>query len=371
MSTRIAVSTVRRHVTPEERSGFLRVIDLASRRKLLEAPVPESLHRAIDPNPRGGYRGAKGLSVHGDRLAAANSERVFVFDRSWALSADLTHPRMGSVHDVLAEENAIWITCTNCDLLLELGWDGTPRSSWTWRRDSELARVLGYRHPPRLDEECDYRDPRSTKGRLLSLVQLNAVARHQGRLLVSFGRVLPRRAYLRKRVATALERLGLGVRSRNGARSRSTGTLPTASEPHSTFAVIAVGDAGKSEVVYRVAGVAVPNHNLLSTGDRLLFNDTHGGRLVEIDLEEGLETRSALVPGSPSFARGLARLDDNVFLVGSQRPAAVHVLDLEDNRVVDTFALSEDPRESVYAIAVLPDSFDDPPPRLDFQVAQP
>ena len=69
-------------------------------------------------------------------------------------------------------------------------------------------------------------------------------------------------------------------------------------------------------------------------------------------------------PGSPSFARGLAALGGGRYAVGSQAPAAVHVVDLDRGAVVRTIDLGGEPTESVYAIAALPDAFGDPPDRL-------
>jgi hypothetical protein len=363
MAARVAVTSIVRQAGPGERSGFLRVLDLEARRVVSETPVPESAFRAIDPNPRGGYRGAKGIGVLEDRLAVANSERVFVFRSSWQLAADLTHPWLGSVHDLLAEEDGILVTCTNCDLLLRLGWDGRVLDRWTWREDPPLARMLGYRRPPGFDPDTDYRDPRSTRGRVLSLVQLNAVARDGERLVLSFGRIVPPRVYLRKRVAAAAGRLGISPVERTAPRPSR---LPVGEEPGSAFALVALGDDRTAEVVYRVGGVSVPNHNVLLAGGRVLYNDTDGGRLVEADVGQSAETRAVKVPGDPSYARGLASLGGDRYLVGSQRPAAVHVIDLAERRAVDSFALSADARESVYAVAVLPETFEDPPPKIAF-----
>jgi hypothetical protein len=363
MAVRVAVTSIVRHTGPGERSGFLRVLDLDERRILSETPLPESAFRAIDPNPRGGYRGAKGIGVLPDRLAVANSERVFLFDPAWRLQGDLTHPWLGSIHDLLAEPEAMWVTCTNCDLLLRLGWDGQVLERWTWREDRALARALGYRRPPRFDPGTDYRDPRSTRGSVLSLVQLNAVVRDGDRVLLSFGRIVPWTTYLRKRAAAAAGRLGLSPPARVPA---GPSRLPAGREAGSAFALVALAEDRSAKIAYRVEDIAVPNHNLLAAGGHVLYNDTDGGRLVELDLGRRTETRAVVVPGDPSYARGLAALGGDRYLVGSQRPAAVHVLDLGAGNTVGSVGLSDDDRESVYAVAVLPDTFDDPPPQLAF-----
>jgi hypothetical protein len=360
---RVGVTSIVRHAVPGERSGYFRVIDLESRKVVSETALPESASREIDPNPRGGYRGAKGIGLHGDRIVIANSERLFVFDRSWRLEADLTHHYMGSVHDVLAEQESIWVTCTNCDLLLRLGWDGEVLDEWTWREDPVLARSLGYGRAPPFDRSRDYRDPRSAGAALPSLVQLNALARDGQRLLVSFGRVLPRRAYLRKHVAATAARLRIPLPERPATRPSR---LPAGAEPGSSSALVALEQNGAADVVYRAGDATVPSHNVLVAEGCVLYNDTCGGRLVELDRAAWTERRSVAVPGEASFPRGLARLAGDRYLVGSQRPAAVHVLDLAEGRAVDTFPFSDDERESVYALAVLPGSLDEPPPRVAF-----
>jgi hypothetical protein len=367
-ASRIAVTSIVRHAEPGERSGFLRVLDLDAKRVLSTTAVPESAFRAIDPNPRGGYRGAKGLGTHGGRLVVANSERLFVLDRSWDVQADLTHPLLGSVHDLRAEADGILVTCTNCDALLRVGWDGQDVTWWTWRRDPALARALGYHGPPRFDPSVDYRDPRSTRGHVLSLVQLNGVDRDGDSLLLSFGRVVPHRVYARKRTGALAERLGLRLPRTHGTGRVSK--LPAAPEPGSAFALVRVSGedlaSAHGEVVYRLMDVEVPNHNVLVAEGHVLYSDSNGGRLVELDLGAGREVHSVGVPGEPSFARGLAAWRHGLYLVGSQRPAAVHVADLAAGRIGDSVALSDDPRESVYAIALVPDDFDDPPGEVAF-----
>jgi hypothetical protein len=97
----------------------------------------------------------------------------------------------------------------------------------------------------------------------------------------------------------------------------------------------------------------------------------HGDRLVVANVERLFvfdpgERHSAPVPGSPAFARGLASLGDGRFLVGSQAPAALHTVDLAGGRVVESLDLGGRERETVYAVALLPSQFDDPPARLDW-----
>src|SRR5689334_981362 len=112
---RVVVTTVIRHAPASRPTGFVYAVDLDPVRTLLRSRVRESRHGGRNPNPRGGLRGARGLGALGDRLVVANAESLFVYDPSWRQLAELTHPAMGNVHELLPEEEGIWVTCTGSD----------------------------------------------------------------------------------------------------------------------------------------------------------------------------------------------------------------------------------------------------------------
>ena len=51
---RILVTSVIRYADQQQASGFARILNLNSGETLMKSPVPESVHRARDLNPRGG-----------------------------------------------------------------------------------------------------------------------------------------------------------------------------------------------------------------------------------------------------------------------------------------------------------------------------
>jgi hypothetical protein len=358
--TRIAVTSAVRHAGQAQFSGYLRVVDVESGQALLAEPVPESPWRSVDPNPRGGTRGARGVSAQGDRLAVANGDTVFVFDPAWRRIAALTHPFAGAVHDVLAEADGLWLTCANADLLLRLGWAGAVMDRWCWREDPALVEALGFRSLPSFDAALDYRDPRVLQGGVHNIGHLNAVARSTDGLLLSFGRVLaPRevgRRALKARVGRFAARLGL-------TRPYPTrpSAVPASTIPNSSYAVVLLRPDRSAELLLHVAGVPVPNHNLHPDGELLVYGDSNGGRLVAWDTRTRSERSAAGIPGDPSFVRGLARLDDGTYLVGSQNPLAVHLVDLTRGRLTGSLALGGEPNESVYGICVVPEHFAEVP----------
>jgi hypothetical protein len=363
--TRVAVTSQVRYAGQAAYSGFFRVVDLDEERTLLTEPVPESRWRGDDPNPRGGLRGAKGVSATGDRFVVANTDSLFVFDTGWTKVAELTHPFTGSVHDVLAETDSVWVTCTNADLLLRLDWDGRELDRWSWRSDGGLVSALGLSALPPFDARVDYRDPLQLQGGVHNVAHLNGVARTSEGLLLSLGRVLPAAEVRRRRIRAVPGRIAARVGYRKPFPTSPT-PLPTSIVPGSSSAIVLlrVGEGAlagaEAELLLRVEDIRVPNHNVLDAGGQLVFVDSNGNRLVAADPATGVEEAAVSIPGDPAFARGLARLDDGRYLVGSQAPLAVHVVDLERGGLVATLELDGEEAESVYAVCPVPPAFVDP-----------
>jgi len=328
---RVAITSVVRYARATEVSGCLRVLDLDKGRLSFVTPSPESTFREADPNPRGGTRGTRGLSVHGDRIVVANAERLFVFDTAWALVAELSNELMADVHDVLAEERGIWVAATGIDQLLLVGWDGTLLHAWTFRKDRRLLQELGFggRSLPHADPITDLRDPRERNSGYDRL-HLNSLGRGRDGILLSFGRVRP---------------------------SEETGSKMSS-------ALVRATDNGSGnphlDVLHRQAGVKLPSHNVAEDGDLLVYNDSSRHRLVAWDTVRGEPRCEVPIPGSPPYARGLARIGDDLWLVGSQAPLSVHAVDVRCGEVVASYPLAGIQDEVVFGICPLPDRFAEP-----------
>jgi hypothetical protein len=371
--TRVAVTTVVRLAYSDEPSGFLNVLDLENRQALARVPVPESVHRERDPNPRGGLRGARGVDVHDGRLVIANAERLFLLDSEWRPAGEISHDLMGSVHDILAGGEGIHVTAPAGDLLLHLGWGGELRSAWSWRDEPDLVRALGFRRlpPPRLDQ--DLRDPLVAHAGVYDVGHVNGVAPSEAGLLVQLGRILTPAALRRRWVKAAAARIAVRTPPRTIAALRHARAkrlrrqeAPADRAQGSTSAVLLLaGGVGPARILAHENGADVPRHNVAHLGGGLVYNDSPTGSLVRRPLDgEAGEPVAVTVPGSPAFSRGLAVLDADLVLVGSAAPASVHAVDLAERRIAWSLPFPAEPRECVFAIAVLPDSFADPPPHM-------
>lgn len=365
MTQRVLITTVVRYADLAQDSGFVRVLDLASGEMLMTSPMPESLYRAQDPNPRGGLRGARGVSVWGDRLVLANTERLLIFDEQWQPVRQITHPLMGGVHDILAEEDGIWITCTNADLLIKISWGGEVLAHWSWREDAHLPDQLGLPGVSSVDMDLDYRDPETMRDGVRNMVHLNGVARCPAGLLLSFGRILSPTRYRQARMQSVVGRIAkkVGVKRRNN-RAHALTPQPVGLIEGSSAGLVLLRESGEADLLSHVPHTRVPNHNVWQAGDKLLYNDSNESRLVALPWSGNGETQAIVIPGEPGFARGLAQLDETRFLSGSQAPAAVYEADFATQTVTRTYLLAGKTHETVYGLCLLPDHFAMPPPHL-------
>lgn len=361
------MTSVVRHAGQAGASGFVRVIDGESKKVLMKSPVPESVHRAQDPNPRGGLRGARGISTCGDRLVVANTERLWIFDSSWKLVGTITHPWMGGIHDILAEDDGVWVTCTSADLLLKVDWEGRVLSDWEWRQDKRLLGEFGFRTLPAVDRALDYRDPESGRAGVHNIVHLNAVTRGTAGPLLSFGRILSPKTYQKKRwqslIGSIAQSMGVKRRLANSPHDPQPSVAPGILAGSSS-AIVCIRADNSAAVLKRVTGIGVPNHNVVQIDNRLVYNDSNNNCLVAAALDGNRSDHAIKIPGQPGFVRGLAQLDRDTFFVGSQNPAAVYQVDLNAGAVRSSFLLDGAPNESVYGICLVPPTFNDPPPSL-------
>ena len=358
MTFRFVVSSVVRGTRVGDVSGFVRVVEGESGRVLFTGHVPETVERAHDPNPRGGTRGARGVAVHDDRLIIANADRVFVLDAAWRVQAELSHPLVGRVHDVLAEDDGVWIASTAADLLVKLDWEGRLVADWEWRRDAELVAALGFRRMRPVDRSLDYRDAVVQHTGVRNVVHLNSIGRGPDHLLVSLGRVLSPQTFRRQWAAGAAGRVAARVRRAGAPRSEqntSGPSVPASRLPGSCSAVVSLGTDGRGRLLRRDGGTELPNHNVAWWRDRLVWCDSNATRIsMSLPGGAGLE-RAIALPGDPGFVRGLAAVGDTTVLVGNQSPFAVYLVDLEQGTILRRYDLPGPPAESVYAIALLPD----------------
>ena len=364
---RFVVTTVVRGAPDGAPSGHVYVVD--ARRVLTAAPLFETPWAWAGTNPRGGHRGGRGMASAASRFAIANADEIHVFDRSWQRTAVLSDPAFGDLHELAATDDGLWACSTRADQLVRLSWDGAVLDRWSWRDDPALVRRFGYRTAAAVDQRLDYRVMRDIDLDAVDLSHVNGVTAVDGSLLVGLGRVrqpsptgTQRAAAVAGAIAHAV-RVGRPLTQRlRSARVERFGADPQPGARRRGM-VLALRPGAAAEVLIDRPLVHWPNHNQLPHGDEIVLCDTSAGRVAAIDRRSGAQ-RAVDVPQASSFLRGLAHLDDDRFLVGTRRPAALHLVDLTSGRAELALALSEEQHESVHDIEPLPAEWDDPPAAL-------
>jgi hypothetical protein len=366
---RVVVTTVVRGAPVDAVSGRVYVVDVNTARVLGAAPIPETPWRFAGTNPRGGHRGGRGVATAGGLLALANADELHVYDRAWQPIAVLSHPLVGDIHEVAADEEGLWACSTRADTLVRLGWDGALRETWCWRDDPSLVAAFGYRTVAPLDRAVDYRDMRRVDLEAVNVTHPNGVRPVADGLLVSLGRVRYPSPTRRERVLAAAGSaaqaavVGRPLAHRLRAeRVRRFGADPQPGADRRGV-VVHVCPGRPAEVVVERPLAKWPNHNVLEHGREIVLCETSRETVVAVQLDTG-EERAVEVPGAMSFLRGLVWLDGDRFLAGSRRPPTLHVVDLASGHSEPLLALSDEWHEAVHDIAPLPDEWEDIPPSL-------
>lgn len=363
------VTTVVRGAPAGATTGFVYVVDAERRRVLSAAPLFETPWAWAGTNPRGGHRGGRGMTAADGRLAIANADEIHVFDRSWQRTAVLSDPALGDLHELSAAADGVWACSTRADQLVRLGWDGAVLDRWSWRDDPTLVERFGYRTVAPINEHLDHRVMRDVDLDAVDLSHVNGVVARGDSLLVGFGRVRRPSPSSAERVAAAAGAVADAIvvgrpltRRLRAERVRRFGADPVPGTVRRGM-VVELRPGAPAQVLVDRTLVKWPNHNQLPHGDEIVLCDTSAGRVVAISPTTGAE-RVVEVPQASSFLRGLAHVADDRFLVGTRRPAALHLVDLESGRAELALALSEELHESVHDVEPLPDDWDDPPAAL-------
>lgn len=155
--TQVYFSTVERAGASKGAGEFI-LVDLDAKKVLSSAPVVPTDLKTIDPNPRGGGRGGRGMWVDGDRVYGASRDRIHIFDRELNELDSVSNGLLVGSHEVYMERPGfLWVAATNIDAAFEISLqDGEIARSYWPREDPRLQSSLGLT-PMDLDKTIDNR----------------------------------------------------------------------------------------------------------------------------------------------------------------------------------------------------------------------
>jgi len=363
----LLVTTVVRKSLRGEPSGHVRTVELDRGEVTGISPIPPPDLLDYELNERGGMRGAKGIAIAGERIFIANHSVIYGYDKSWNLIAVLTHPMCASIHDILYRDESLWVSSARNDLILQFNLKGDLLGYFNYHEEDLILSELNMNSSLLLDREAilkgkmDFRDPRTIPRNVYDRSHVNSLCfLPNGDMLVSLGRLTSRKISFLLGVKRYLKKMGLWqlfvrantfLEHRFHMKKKDRFTDLVVVQPTYRFAILRVPVNGKASVCFQAEKTTAPNHSLLALPDgTVLFDDTTQGEIVRFDPEK--KCVLSRIPIDNKFLRGIFRIAENQIVVGSQ--GVLYVVDFVEGRVLREIKISDDLRESIFAIAVLP-----------------
>ena len=372
--TRLLISTTCRKAKFDEPSGHLYVFDpnkweIAQRGSIIEPP-----YRDVDPNPRGGLRGGKGIAIFENQIMLANSVGVYLFNQNWDLLKVISHPSCSGIHDIILDrDNNLWVTSARNDLLFKFNLDGDLLDYLYFRQDQPNITGLPEAHPTLFSNEeiesgqIDFRDPRTHELTTHDTVHINSVFQQSdGSLLISLGLVVGRKFSTLMKIKDIFTRMGLWswiIRVNQFVmkiffieKDRHSDLIV---QPAKGLSIIMqLLPTGDMLPCLSIDNVYVPSHSILGRADgTAVYLDTTNGDILHFKPENHQIISRTNV--SDQFLRGILQLSDDDLLVGSQNN--ILLFSLKTLEIRKQLNLSNDLNEAVFAIHEFPEYFSLPP----------
>lgn len=372
--TRLLVSTVRRGTPPTDASGHLYWIDLEERRVIQRSTIVEPAYKTQDPNPRGGMRGSKGISVLPNRISIANSSMVFHYSPEWDFLGLNTHRLCSYIHDILAVDDQLWVCSAGTDLVARFDSSGKLNRYFDLRTPSAALQALNWNPPVLVRPQSihpsgiDFRNPSTHDHMAYDNAHVNSLAFHSnGDMLVSLGFIIGQDFTRFLRIKTWLMRSGLwnyilaanrGVSRILNNRPKNTDNTLVLRPAKASSAIIRITPNGERTLVLELPGMTSPSHSLMLLPDETaVYLNTTESSVIRFE-PHSCEVLSVMqLP--KGFLRGVTLLADHLLLVGNQ--TQLMAIDINSQKVVSTFQFSTDPVESVYDVKVMPPQYKLPP----------
>jgi hypothetical protein len=312
----VALSSVVRSAHQGESHGGVYLADFATShiRRVLDWN-----DESIDWEGRGGDRGLRGIALRGRELYLAASDEIFVYDRSFRRLRSFRNPYLKHCHEIVVAGDSLFMTSTGFDSVLEYDLAGGRFVRGYCLRYHPFWRIRR-RLPIRPRPSFRVYDPESDDGPApADTCHINSVHVESGSVFVA---------------GTGLANMW---RIRGGRLER--------------FARIPYGSHNARP--YR-DGILL-NH---TRTDRIAFLDRRGSveRSFPLPRYDRTELLNADLPSDqarPSFGRGLAVVDQDLF-VGGSSPATVTLYRFDPPEAIASINVTMDVRNAVHGLELWP-----------------
>lgn len=298
-------------------SGFLILIDWTRKRIIKKIPLPINTGHKYW-NARGGNRGGRGIQFdrNNSLLYVATATEILKYSLDLDYLGALNHEYMAGLHEILLDENSLWIISTVHDLVFRLGLDGELQDEW-WGSKSTVLR------------ESFFHEERNINIRL----QFPEVGFEQ-----AYEKYCSEEVFHLNAVATYNE---------------STYVL-------SNFKNSVIKIRPTEEVVFSDSSLCYPHNLYISAEGQIVLNDTGNQRLRVYDVKTGMLLQTVDTPvtcngeSSVQFAkagwqRGLSVLDTDRYLVGTS-PAQIFEIDSSNAEIKGRMIIDKNIRHCIHGL---------------------
>ncbi|MGB2910168.1 MAG: hypothetical protein WBB55_06275 [Anaerolineales bacterium] len=371
--TALLVSTVRRHTSATDPSGYLYVVDLDRKRAVQRSRIIEPPYHEFDTNLRGGMRGCKGIAIREDQVVISNYSVIFRYDPEWNLLGTFTHPSCAGVHDIMFQGETLWVTSARTDILMQFSLSGELLQHYYLREPSLALEELRWKpalllQPDQIREgSINFLDPRTYDFGEYDRAHVNSLCiLPDGDLLVSLGLIVGTDFETLLRMKDRLIELGIWsqlmvvnrrIRSALGIKKDKHTDL-IALPIRGKSAITRIAREGSISLCLEIPKATVPGHSLLLLpNNTVVYLNTTEGTVINFD-PETCQVLSTTRVGE-GFLRGVTSLNNQTLLLGDKQDLIMY--DIRVNQVVERIRITADSKEAVYDIKVLPPHYDLPP----------
>lgn len=372
--TRLLISTALRHSFENQPSGRLLVFDVELNKVVQGCEIIEPPFRKYDPNPRGGFRGLNGIVIENNLIAIANASTIFLYDKLWTPLGCFWHPSCTGIHDLCFNEDKIWVTSTNNDLLFCFDLNGNLIKHIDVRSLILVKDITNNQVKPFLSKEeilsgkVNFRDPRSYDHIISDALHVNSfVVLDDGDYLISCGllRIVDRLAlhklnhWMKQTPLSTLYAKMYKFQRKILKKDRKDRLEKTDTLKKNTLSIILRVKQDNSCVnALVIDDCFVPGHSLrlLNNSETIYLNSSTGELIIFDPTDFSIKTKNKI---GENFLRGARKINDQTLMLGDNN-YLIHY-DLRNKEVISRTLLSKNPNEAVFDIQILPEGYSLPP----------
>jgi hypothetical protein len=368
------VSTIIRNTDPSASSGHIYVVDVEKQNVLQRSTIIEPPYKTLDPNPRGGTRGGRGIALGEDQIAIANYSMIFRYSPKWEFLGLISNPLTASIHDTVFQDGTLWVTSAANDLTLQMDMEGNILQCLQLRENLSIYGKVGW-HGPVLysngllnHQKIDFRNPMLWDNTVFDNAHVNSISTlSNGDFLISLGLMINPESAALTRLKSRLMRLRLAtfIKANDkefgrlmGEKINTSRSAPSGKQVKGKSAVLRVTPSGERSLVLVFDSVSTPSHSLLTLNDETaIYLHTSEGTVVRFEPESGKIISQAKVTNG--FLRGAVQLSEQMIILGSS--SELILFDYGEQTVHSRFKISRQAGEAIYDIKILPPYFSLPP----------